>query len=84
MATTTRSELRRLRSEYWGFFGLVLPFWYRGYVLGFFFFFFDKHSIAFGLFCFCSVNCNLYRLSQYIRDWFSLYSLQRCDRGYDG
>ena len=42
-ATTTMGELRRPRSEYWGF-GLVLPFWYRGSVLGFFFFF-DKHSI---------------------------------------
>ena len=41
-ATTTMGELRRSRSEYWGF-GLVLPFWYRGSVLGFFFF--DKHSI---------------------------------------
>ena len=40
MAMTTRSK-------YWGFFGLVLPFWYRGSVLGFFFF--DKHSFAFAL-----------------------------------
>ena len=39
MATTTMGELRRLRSEYWVF-GLVLPFWYRGSILGFFFFFF--------------------------------------------
>ena len=37
-ATMTMGELRRPRSEYWGF-GLVLPFWYRGSVLGFFFFF---------------------------------------------
>ena len=45
-ATTTMGELRRPRSEYWGF-GLVLPFWYRGSVLGFFLFFviFYKHSI---------------------------------------
>ena len=42
-----------------GFFGLVLPFWYRGSVLGFLFF--DKHSISFGLFCFCSVLYRLYR-----------------------
>ena len=42
---TTMGELRRPRSEYWGF-GLVLPFWYKGSVLGgFFFFFFYKHSI---------------------------------------
>ena len=44
MATTKMGELRRSRSKYWGF-GLVLPFWYRGSVLGVFFFFFDKHSI---------------------------------------
>ena len=42
-ATMTMGKLRRPRSEYWGF-GLVLPFWYRGSVLGFFFFF-DKHNI---------------------------------------
>ena len=54
-ATTTEERVL-------GFFGLVLPFWYRGSVLGFFFFFFDKHSISFGLFCFCSVLYRLYRV----------------------
>ena len=37
IAMMTMGELRRPRSEYWGF-GLVLPFWYRGSVLGVFFF----------------------------------------------
>ena len=39
-------------SEYWGFFGLVLV---QRLCIGFFFFFLDKHSIGFGLFCFCSI-----------------------------
>ena len=65
--TTRRSELRRPRNEYWGFFGLVLPFWYRGSILGFFFFFLINTVLLLVCFAFA-----LYRLYQCIGDWFSL------------
>ena len=74
-----RSKLRQPRSEYWGFFGLVLPFWYRGSILVFFLI-----NTVLLLVCFAFA---LYRLYQCIGDWFSLFSLfslQRRDRGYGG
>ena len=43
-SATTMGELSYGDDDNWGF-GLVLPFWYRVCIRGFFFVFFDKHSI---------------------------------------
>ena len=58
---------------------------------GFFFVFFGTESVLSLVYCFCFflvcfdfVLIVIFRLSQYLRDWFSLWSLQRHDRGTVG
>ena len=56
---------------------------------GFFFVFFGT-ELRNTVYCFCLLVCFdfalivIFRLSQYLRDWFSLWSLQRRDRGTVG